>query len=339
MVLAVENLNISCNEPSTSIAPIPPHRRSWSVDSRVKGFFAGSANIPMSHPYFAQCVIELTERPPHDIIVLYIGTATYDIQEYRDIQTSAFFSLGCTIKSLDVDNTFVPFADIEKAVAEAHIVLVSGGNTLYAIDRWRSLGLDVVLKDAAHRGTVMTGGSAGLICWFDGGHSDSMDPTSYREHMLCHSANTNHQQGPNKDWDYIRVEGLGIFPGLVCPHYDQIQSNGVARMADFDEMMTRHSYELGLGFDEFAALEINGQDFRVLTVPGKRRSGAEPLTPGVWIKYADESGVIETKLCPTSGKVRDLLQVLKDRAKHTRIDERMEVCRVQNPSVLNKAAT
>lgn len=172
MVLAVDNSSITCNEPSTSIVLLPPYRRSWSVDSRVKGFFAGSANIPMSNPYFAQCVIELTERPPHEIIVLYIGTATYDIQEYRDIQTSAFFSLGCTINSLDVDNSFLHFADIEKAVGEAHIILASGGNTLYAVDRWRSLGLDVILKEAARRGTVLTGGSAGLICWFDGGHSD-----------------------------------------------------------------------------------------------------------------------------------------------------------------------
>jgi dipeptidase E len=172
MILAVENSNITCNEPSTSIAPIPPHRSSWSIGSGVKGFFAGSANIPMSHPYFAQCVIDLTERPPHEIIVLYIGTATYDIQEYRDIQTSAFFSFGCTIKSLDVDHMVLPFADIEKAVGDAHIVLVSGGNTLYAVDKWRSLGLDIILKEAAHRGTVLTGGSAGLICWFDGGHSD-----------------------------------------------------------------------------------------------------------------------------------------------------------------------
>lgn len=151
--------------------------------------------------------------------------------------------------------------------------------------------------------------------------------------MLCQSANTNHQQGPTKDWDYIRVEGLGIFPGLVCPHYDQIQSNGIPRMTDFDEMMTRHSFELGLGFDDFAALEMKGEDFRVLAIPGKA------LQPSVWIKYADESGVLQKKLCPTSGKVRDLLQVLNDPAKHIRIDERMKVCRQQNPCVTNNSVS
>lgn len=44
---------------------------------------------------------------------------------------------------------------------KADIILVSGGNTLYAVDRWTYLGLDELLRGAAHRGKVMAGGSAG----------------------------------------------------------------------------------------------------------------------------------------------------------------------------------
>jgi dipeptidase E len=77
---------------------------------------------------------------------------------------------------LEVAHTSPLLIDLEEAVQKAHVILVSGGNTLYAVDRWRMLGLDGLLKDAAERGVVMTGGSAGCICWFDGGHSDSMDP-------------------------------------------------------------------------------------------------------------------------------------------------------------------
>ena len=61
-------------------------------------------------------------------------------------------------------------------VKDADIILVSGGNTLFAIDRWVKIGLAPLLKAAAARGAVLTGGSAGAICWFDSGHSDSMDP-------------------------------------------------------------------------------------------------------------------------------------------------------------------
>ena len=50
---------------------------------------------------------------------------------------------------------------MEEAVEKADIILVSGGNTLYAVDRWTYLGLDELLRGAAHRGKVMAGGSAG----------------------------------------------------------------------------------------------------------------------------------------------------------------------------------
>ena len=49
-----------------------------------------------------------------------------------------------------------------------------------------------------------------------------------------------------KDWDYIRVDGLGFIPGLCCPHHDRVQSNGVLRAHDFDEMILRHPTEVRL---------------------------------------------------------------------------------------------
>lgn len=59
---------------------------------------------------------------------------------------------------------------LKGAVDKADIILVSGGNTLYAVDRWKMHGLDTLFRDAMERGAVLTGGSAGAICWFDGGH-------------------------------------------------------------------------------------------------------------------------------------------------------------------------
>ncbi|KAL3803660.1 hypothetical protein HJC23_003714 [Cyclotella cryptica] len=357
------SLSSHSNEWMSSIVPVPNHRRPWSPKSPLKGLFAGSGNGAMSHPYFAQSVVDLTKRSPQEVNLLYIGTASYDLARYRDIQTSAFAALGCTIHSLDVANQSPLLIDLEDAVEKAHIILVSGGNTLYAVDRWRALGLDGLLKDAAHRGVVMTGGSAGCICWFDGGHSDSMDPDTYRVPMLSEvqqenpnagasnartsahfnegaSAIGNWQEGSAKEWNYIRVEGLGIFPGLVCPHYDRIQSNGVPRMFDFDKMMSRHSLELGLGIDHFAALEINGEDFRILSIPGASGSVPHvedeeslnvPMVPGAWIKFVDEDGAIQSKACPSSGKIEDLLQALVDPSKHIWPDGRVEICRQQNP--------
>lgn len=88
-------------------------------------------------------------------------------------------------------------------------------------------------------------------------------------------------------------------PGLVCPHADKIQSNGVLRADDFDAMMLRHSGENGLCIDHFAALILDGEDYRVLALADKLGSVAEDGsfskerkgTPGLWIKHVDSDRV------------------------------------------------
>ncbi len=67
--------------------------------------------------------------------------------------------------------------------------MVSGGNTVYAINRWKLLGVDQFLEKAMDSGVVMSGGSFGAICWFDAGHSDSMDPASYKNNLLKINSN------------------------------------------------------------------------------------------------------------------------------------------------------
>jgi dipeptidase E len=364
-------------------------------------------------PMVCPAVIALTRRPPAELNLLYIGTASYDMHENRMRQTSEFARMGVSVRSLDVANRFAHEDELIDAVYGADIILVSGGNTLYAVDRWHRLGLADLLRDAAHRGTVIAGGSAGAICWFDGGHSDSMDPMTHRAYKLNNggrsreeyddnpiesmarmegeetvisnpshvdcgrgAAATGHEgnggddatRRPNLkrivsseetimdndaesdmetimdedigdaagDWEYIRVGGLGIFPGLICPHHDCIQSNGVLRSADFKSMMARHPHEIGIGIDNFAALVFDGRDFRVLSMPGvasPRIKHEVGKIPGVWINYVDDDGVVHSKRCPRAGKVADLLQMLRDPAVHLGRDERVDLCRRKNPQL------
>ena len=56
-------------------------------------------------------------------------------------------------------------AKLERAVEAAGVIIVSGGNTLYAADRFTKVGLIPLLAKAMERGVVLTGGSAGAICW------------------------------------------------------------------------------------------------------------------------------------------------------------------------------
>jgi dipeptidase E len=386
--------------PLQPIAPCPAFRVPYTPNPSLRGIFAGTASKTMS--IVGPAVIALTRRPPRDLSLLYIGTASYDISENRYRQTHEFIKMGVTVKSLDVANQFVHRHEMEEAVNEADIILVSGGNTLYAVDRWERLGLADLLREAAFRGTVIAGGSAGAICWFDGGHSDSMDPSTHRLFKLKTSSEnesddsiksfhveagrlnssfvagriTSYEEADKSesdskkpqltrvvsletnmemdvesdremdedssanDWEYIRVKGLGIFPGLICPHHDCIQSNGVLRSADFRSMMERHPYEVGIGIDNFAALEFDGPNFRVLSMLGvtspKIKDEVDKV-PGVWINYVDGDGTVHSKRCPRAGKVADLLQMLKHPEKHLILDERVELCRKKNPQIIEQS--
>jgi dipeptidase E len=156
------------------------------------------------------------------------------------------------------------------------VIIISGGNSLYGVDRLKKLGVGPMIEEAIKRdNTILSGGSAGALCWFDGGHSDSMDPATYRESMLGATFTDESQVGggTNKKWKYIRVPMFGYLPGLLAPHHDVRQSNGVLRHHDFDKMMLRHPGEQGICIDHWAAFVLNGDGtYEVMSMKGKKGS-------------------------------------------------------------------
>ena len=160
---------------------------------------------------------------------------------------------------------------------------MSCGNTFCAIQRWERLGLDVLLRRVAahcdHRGrVVLAGGSAGAICRFAAGHSRSANPATFRSAMLqaaaamttassAHAASSAKTKGT---WSNIHVHGLGILPGLLCPHYNIAQGDrGARRGENFTELLLRHPTERGVALDQWAMLVLpkDGR-YGVFRVPG-----------------------------------------------------------------------
>src|SRR6266480_5439119 len=76
-------------------------------------------------------------------------------------------------------------------------IVVAGGNTANAIAIWRIHGFDEILREAWQEGILLTGWSAGMICWFERGVTDSFGP------------------------DLAPMDCLGFLPGSACPHYDR----------------------------------------------------------------------------------------------------------------------
>ena len=291
--------------------------------SSMKGVFAGAGSEGLQQRPIAETIIELTGKSAEAVTVLYVGTATYDLSGPRENQTKILKELGCKIDDL-VCSPNMTLDEIESKVANADVVLVSGGNTLYAMDMWKMTGFADTIK-RANEGKVLCGGSAGAICWFDAGHSDSADPDSFKEAMIAEAMGGSEKKDEStsleagqqaKDWAYLRVSCLSMLPGLVCPHADKVQSNGILRAIDFDSMLVRHKGERGIAIDHFAALIVDGEQFRVLSLedrpgsvlPDGTHSAEREGKPGIWIKEVQEGSSIKTTLVPPQGSLSDIFR-------------------------------
>jgi dipeptidase E len=129
------------------------------------------------------------ERPT----VLYVGTASAE-HAGEALRMYDRFAGVAEISRLEL----FPFPpeDLRSVVLESDVVFVGGGNTANMLAIWRVYGVDELLREALDRGVVLSGSSAGGICWFESGVTDSFGP----------------QLGP--------MDCLGFLSGSFCPHWD-----------------------------------------------------------------------------------------------------------------------
>jgi peptidase E len=125
--------------------------------------------------------------------VCYIGTATGDTDRLVSRFYTAYSRLACRPTHLSL---FTRTPDVRDLLMQQDVIYVGGGNTKSMLAVWREWDLPAVLRSAWKNGTVLSGVSAGAICWFDQGVTDSWADVLYA--MPC----------------------LGFVPGTCCPHYD-----------------------------------------------------------------------------------------------------------------------
>ena len=126
--------------------------------------------------------------------ICFIPTASGDNDLYKLNFYRAFSKLNCTPNHLDF---FSRTEDLEKKILTQDIIYVGGGNTKSMLAVWKEWNLNNILKIAYDKGIVMSGVSAGAICWFEKGITDSF--SEKLEIINC----------------------LGIVKGIACPHYDE----------------------------------------------------------------------------------------------------------------------
>jgi len=123
--------------------------------------------------------------------------------------------------------------DIEAYLLAQDAVYVSGGNTASLLAVWRAHGVDGTLRAAHAAGVVLAGRSAGGLCWFESGTTDSFGP---RLASL--------------------TGGLGLILGSHCPHYD----GEAERRPTYHGMVASGELPAGIAVDDFAAAVFDGPE-------------------------------------------------------------------------------
>jgi dipeptidase E len=190
-------------------------------------------------------IIRLSEKKSPKL--LFIPTASNDSQVYsEDAQNYFGGKLGCKTDVLYLINKKITLRELRAKIFGADIIYVGGGSSLRMMNVWRRTGADKILKQAYGKGIVLAGVSAGAICWFESGHSDSMK-----------------YYNP-KNWKYINVRGIGLVKGFCCPHYNG-ESLGVSREIHFNKIVGKTG-KIGIALDNYCAVEIaDGMFFKIIS--------------------------------------------------------------------------
>jgi dipeptidase E len=167
--------------------------------------------------------------------ICFIPTASAEPADYIAKFYEAFTRLGAQPTVL---RFFQRTPDLRQTLLNHDAIYVGGGNTRSMLAVWREWGLPAVLREAWRSGIVLAGASAGAICWFDCGVTDSW--ADVLKPLPC----------------------LGFLPGTCCPHYD----GEVDRRPSLHAFVKRGQVPAALAFDDGAAGHFVGRRLhRVIT--------------------------------------------------------------------------
>jgi dipeptidase E len=160
--------------------------------------------------------------------VCFLATASGDADEYIARFYAAFSKYRCRPSHVPL---FARTPDLEKVLSAQDVICVGGGNTKSMLAVWRDWQLPALLRRAWSAGTVLAGVSAGAICWFEYGVTDS-----WAERLAG-------------------LPCLGILPGTCCPHYD----GEAERRPALQRLVAQRAVPAALALDDGAAAHFVGR--------------------------------------------------------------------------------
>jgi peptidase E len=131
--------------------------------------------------------------------------------------------------------------DLREYITAQDVILVGGGNTKSMLAVWREWNLVEILKLGWEEGRILAGWSAGAICWFEQGVTDSFADSL--QPLDC----------------------LGFLPGSCCPHY----TRETDRRPAYHELLRQKRIKPGIALDDEGAIHFRGsQPWRVIAPAG-----------------------------------------------------------------------
>ncbi|MBK8505473.1 MAG: peptidase E [Saprospiraceae bacterium] len=190
---------------------------------------------------FIREIIDLTgkERPK----ICFLPTASGDSERniIRWYELVSDLSVEPSVQRVWI-NSYDQKVSFEETLLSMDAIVVGGGNTLNMMAIWKAQGIDTVLKKALERGIVLAGGSAGSLCWFENGTTDS------------------------RPIELSVVEGLGFLPFSHCPHYDSEEN----RRPLYHKNIKSGLFKPGYAMDNNAGIIFkNGKPLKVVSIEEK----------------------------------------------------------------------
>jgi dipeptidase E len=236
---------------------------------RIVAMGGGGFSTPPGDPALDRYVLDAA-HPPHPRICL-LPTAGGDAEEQIRRFYAAYRHLPCEPTHRSLFRLGAEPVDVRAMLLAQDVLYVGGGSLLNLLAVWRVHRVDRILREAWERGIVLSGISAGSMCWFEAGVTTSFGVPR-------------------------PVPGLGLLRGSNSVHYDREP----ARRPCFHEAIRTEAVAPGWGVDDGAGLLFAGRDL-VDVVSARRGAGA------YWVEEAGGRAT-ETPLDVTRLPERDELQ-------------------------------
>lgn len=187
---------------------------------------------------YLKYIIDLTKKT--DPKICFIPTAAadnpyamnwwYELCQKMQVRTTV---LRTFINSSPGQSTF------EETLLSVDAIVVGGGNTLNMIAIWKAQGIDTVLMKAYRKGIILSGGSAGSLCWFKSGITDS------------------------RPQNLSIVDCLGFIAASHCPHF----TSEASRRPLYERLILENKIQPGYALDDKAAVLFqNGKFVKALSL-------------------------------------------------------------------------